>query len=883
MVERPSKCDARRPSMPPTSRQNRSDAAVLIGAVVALYVTGAPMCAAGLPQSAAPTGPPVPPIEQLRTYRYGPDASPLNAVAAWVDACRKTQTGRREAARQLVALLSTDASTEAKQYACRMLVLVASEQDAPALTRWLSDPALAHYALLALSRIPGPAVDALLRQQVRVATPSVRPAVVGALGERRSASAVPDLATLVASVPKGAAPSALALAAADSLGRIGDARGLAALRAARQRWPEPHRSAAAHALLVLGERLLRRGDREGARSAARAAEGTDAAPTVRAGALRLTVLASGSTATPLLAVALGEDGSLRQRAALGLVRDLPGPRVTAAVASRLRSLPSSAAKVLLLEALSDRGDPAACAAVLRCVSEPEPVRSAAIRALARVGDASAAPALVRAAASGSSDAQRSLAVLRGAAVNASLAAAVTKGPATERGAAIDALAARRATGALPSVLSAARAGDGVTRAAAMRYLGALGGHEHLAALLDALEATPADERGDAIAAVTEVARRDPRPERSVAAIAARVTGARAAQDRIDLLSILSDLGGPTSLKALCAALADGDNDVRLHALRLLTEWPDDAPMADLLRTVKSASDARQRTLALRGWVRMVGVNERRRPDEALSLYRQALALASNAAEKRVVLAGLAKLHSLQALDLAAQLAADPDLAAEAQATIVEIGLALSGAFPERVRALLAPIATSSEDETARNKASAALAVMDRFGDFVVAWEVSPAYQQEGADCLRLFDIPFAPEKPAEAGTVPWRPLPAGASAQEPWLMDLLALYGGTQKVAYIRTAVWSERERDLVLEMGSDDGAKIWWNGAVIFTDNTQHGVAPAQQRIPVRARAGWNHLMMKITQNVMGWGAVARFTEPGGAPAAGLRVALPSTLPANL
>src|SRR5207249_3251314 len=82
-----------------------------------------------------------------------------------------------------------------------------------------------------------------------------------------------------------------------------------------------------------------------------------------------------------------------------------------------------------------------------------------------------------------------------------------------------------------------------------------------------------------------------------------------------------------------------------------------------------------------------------------------------------------------------------------------------------------------------------LAVGRKFGDFVVAWEVSPAYQQDGADYARLFDIAFAPEE-AGAEQVPWRPLPVGTSPDQPWLLDLLALHGGEQRVAYLRTAVW---------------------------------------------------------------------------------------------
>src|SRR5205823_4067002 len=96
-----------------------------------------------------------------------------------------------------------------------------------------------------------------------------------------------------------------------------------------------------------------------------------------------------------------------------------------------------------------------------------------------------------------------------------------------------------------------------------------------------------------------------------------------------------------------------------------------------------------------------------------------------------------------------------------------------------------------------------------------AWEVSPAYQREGADYSRLFDTPFPPEEPLptsdsapserptpnterRAPGVPWRLMPAGTNPEQPWLLDLLALLGGEQRVAYLRTAVWSGSARELV-------------------------------------------------------------------------------------
>src|SRR5262249_35086617 len=136
---------------------------------------------------------------------------------------------------------------------------------------------------------------------------------------------------------------------------------------------------------------------------------------------------------------------------------------------------------------------------------------------------------------------------------------------------------------------------------------------------------------------------------------------------------------------------------------------------------------------------------------------------------------------------------------------------------------------------------------------------------------------FPPEE-AAARDVPWRLMPAGGGPDQPWLLDLLATLGGEQRVAYLRTAIWCDTPRELILEMGSDDGIKTWWNGSVVLARNTARAVAPGQERVKVQAKAGWNQLMLKITQNNQGWGAVARIVNGDRTAATGLRIAVPSS-----
>ncbi|NLH43607.1 MAG: hypothetical protein GX448_17345, partial [Planctomycetes bacterium] len=82
-----------------------------------------------------------------------------------------------------------------------------------------------------------------------------------------------------------------------------------------------------------------------------------------------------------------------QTGAIAIVREIPGPEVTKALAQELPSL-GPTAQVQLLSALADRGDVLALPAVLEAgKSQDESVRIASLRAIGQLGNASSVPVL----------------------------------------------------------------------------------------------------------------------------------------------------------------------------------------------------------------------------------------------------------------------------------------------------------------------------------------------------------------------------------------------------------------------------------------------------------------------------------------------------------
>lgn len=101
-----------------------------------------------------------------------------------------------------------------------------------------------------------------------------------------------------------------------------------------------------------------------------------------------------------------------------------------------------------------------------------------------------------------------------------------------------------------------------------------------------------------------------------------------------------------------------------------------------------------------------------------------------------------------------------------------------------------------------------------------------------------------------------------------FLIDHPGLDGIIQFIfGYAACYVKSETERDAVLTIGSDDGYKIWLNGDMIGKLRAYRSCKPDENRIPVRLKAGWNRLLVKIEQETGGYEFALRFLDPDRKP----------------
>jgi hypothetical protein len=262
-------------------------------------------------------------------------------------------------------------------------------------------------------------------------------------------------------------------------------------------------------------------------------------------------------------------------------------------------------------------------------------------------------------------------------------------------------------------------------------------------------------------------------------------------------------------------------------------------------------DAQARNLALSGVVRLWAQEEPKVPHGEKLRSAKALAAGQLTDEQwRKLLAGLAEIPDPEVLPLIQPQLGNAALKNEAGRSLVRV---CSG-LPQTAmaRAALAGLELQGLDEATRAEAVKVLTQLESRLAYLTEWQVAGPYRQAGKSFSELFDIPFAPEQPGTGAE--WKPAQLSTDPGKPFAVDLLKMLGGEQCAGYARAEVQAEAEAEGVLEIGSDDGIKIWLNGTVVHSNNTARPMAPGQDKARVRLKTGKNEFLVKLTQNNLGW-----------------------------
>lgn len=402
-----------------------------------------------------------------------------------------------------------------------------------------------------------------------------------------------------------------------------------------------------------------------------------------------------------------------QAVAIAMVKEMPGAEVTTALARELPNL-SATGQVQLLSALGDRGDAAALPVVVTATKAQDPsVRIAALRALGQLGDASSVELLAQVAASNSGDEQKaaraSLYRLRDPQVDPVILAGIPKADAKTKLELISGVGQRNIRAGVSALLKTAADEERNVRAESLRVLKVIAGPEDLPALVELLvNAQSSFDRNEAQKTVAAVAHKIEDKNRQAQAVLAVLPTVTDLEGRCSLLSVLGKIGDNSALPSLRAALKDENAEVQATAIRALADWPTPEPVAALLNVAEGSGNKVHRILALRGFVRLLGLESARPAEETVVMYKKAMSLSADAAEKKWVLSGLANTKSLAALQMAVDYLGDQTLSDEAGFAAIKVAEGIHKDFLQQSMNVLKKIEQTAKSDSLRRQAAEAI-------------------------------------------------------------------------------------------------------------------------------------------------------------------------------
>lgn len=784
-----------------------------------------------------------------------------------VAATKEGPTAVKNLERRAIDTIKSNASALEKDQACRILRVIGTTDSVEALAALLPDERLSHMARYVVESMKYPEADKALCDALGKTSGSVKVGIVHSLAMRADERNVDSLVPLLKD-----SDTEIAAAAAWALGRTASPKAVRALSDYYENAPKEMRFAAADGLLNAADRLMDRDELEKALGIYKQLQTADAPEHVRMGAFAGSIEAQPDNATDMLVEAIGSDDWKIRGMAIDMIVTLKGEGITERFSAGLEKMYAET-QVLVLGALVDRGEKDALRPVItKAVSNSNTeIRRLAIKSLGNVGDGSSVKVLADIIESDADNEEKTLAAsslrrLLGKSINGEIVRAMVASSSEAKVKLIEILRDREAAEAVDELLGAASDKDADVRKAAFKSLADLARPGDQNALIELLVNLKGDEgRSEAERALISVTRKLDETA-GIGPILAEMDSTT--ETKCSLLRVLGGVGNVRGFEVVRKALEGDNTEVRDAAVRTLADWPDPTAARILLKVYQATSNRVHRVVALRGCVRQLSMGELPSA-EMLSICSELMKGADGPDEKKLVLACVAKSGDPDAIAIVEPLLDDERVRAEAEHAMLGVIRNMMAANPDEAAAAARSLRAKSKNRTVQKDAAAVIELVEKFGDYVMAWEVSGPHSKPFAD---TFDTAFGPEKTG-AEDVLWKTLPISRIGNRPWMFDLQATLGGQRKAGYVRTWVYSDREQAARIEFGTDDGNKLWFNDKLVHADRAGGSAVPGEHKVAVKLQKGWNAILLKVTQDTGPWQFCLAVRKPDGKTLEGLGI----------
>jgi HEAT repeat protein/type 1 glutamine amidotransferase len=624
-------------------------------------------------------------LQDLSSFQYSKNEAVLYQLREYILNNRGTVESRALCEDKLLAFLGSAANLDAKLAVCRQLRLIGSEKSVQVLGQMLLKDETTDIARYALEKIPGASADKALLEALSTVQGDAKLGLISSLGQRKMRESVKPLVALLTDQEP-----AIVSASAIALGRIGGPESAAALAEAFDKAQGAFKADIASAMLVCAEEFISLKNYTSAEPIFNKILNPQSplVPVIlRQTALKGKIMAADKDAArTLILETLIRDPQEMHEPTISLVPTVFNDADIAQVCDLLPKL-AEPSQVQLLAALVGYPKDVVRPAVLGAIKGASAgVRIAALRALAKVGDPSTVLLLAERAAGSKAEEQRSarnsLWTLPGKDVDEAVLFWLVGSPGDPvKNELIQAVGQRGIAAGKSLLMTLAGSAPVSNSLEAARALRVIASATDIPALLGILfgmnDEQAQEEMENTIGALAQKISDPYSRANDIEAMLAPAPSSKSVPvaeipKRVLLYRTLGKIGDDTSLTLLRAALKDPNAAVQDAAVRALADWPNSTPREDVLEIARQSKDLTHQVLALRGYVRMVGLEKYQSPEAAVHSLKTALDLATRPDEKKLVLGALPDFACPEALALAESLLTVEGVREEAQAAADKI-------------------------------------------------------------------------------------------------------------------------------------------------------------------------------------------------------------------
>jgi len=807
-------------------------------------------------------------IGQVKQYDWDKNRTSLVQLHSLIQEQCKNKDTLKTVESKILSALESGATLAVVDFFCKELAVIGTEQSAPLLSKMLLNPDTSDQARYALERISGDAVDAaLLSQLAETKNKTIQIGIITSLGVRRSETAVNRLVDLGKDQDEKVATAAIR-----ALGFIGTEKSANALKSIAKDNLKEH---VWDALLSCAGSLSRSGQKNAARNIYLNLYSKDNPSLVQIGALNGLVQIDADEIEIILPAAIQSNDPVLQAAAIGAIAEIDDLRLLRIAASRLMIL-SDTAKTQLCAALTANEKKIGKKQIERLTgSKNRCVRIAAYQALGKLGDVDTIEPLAEAAANAKERDERKVArealyQIPGKAIDDAILHKIAAEESEKVVIELVRAAIHRQIAEAPEVLFQTAMSENQRIAAeSIRALQSLAGPEYMEEMIKLLIARPGRGTEDALVVAAEkIPNRNNRADMILNKYST-VTGNENAQ--VSMLRVIGKLGDTDAVSLLRKEHTSSNAKVSEAAFRAMTDWPGNDFIKEMKYLAENKKDTKTKILAFRAYNRMQAADSGKSDSEVVDELIAAYQMAERPDEQRMVVGVLGGFGSIKTLTFVQKVLENPQFKAEAEVSLVSICEKLAKRDPFAVKSTVQEIKTTTENQSVKKRAQVILDKMKEQEGFVLDWQVSGPYTVKGKDGNVLFNHMFGPEKKTNAEQ--WKSSQILARSDQLWHFDLNKLGKGDNRVAYLKTTLIVAKIADAVLEIGSDDGVKVWLNGKLVHANNASRAVKPGEDKVKVKLNKGENTVLAKVNQKAGNWGFCMKVVGTDGKPLSGLKV----------